>query len=145
MLDHIELIFTDLEQMLRKLKKLSYEENMKKFRATQGHFIDEITGFVKSAPDAREAADEVGKTFADGVFNAFNVGGKMKGRKQADLNFFMIYYVFPAILLTEDTYADEICTGIKNAWNAKFRDTNIGYTDYDTLYNSFRNKIFGIF
>ena len=42
MLDNIELMFTDLELMLRKLKKLSYEENMKRFRSEQGHFIEEM-------------------------------------------------------------------------------------------------------
>lgn len=145
MLDHIELIFTDLEQMLRKLKKLSYEANMKKFRTEQGHFIDEMIGFVKAAPDAQEAADEVGRTFADGVFNAFNVGGKMKGRKQADLNFFMIYYVFPAILLTDEDCAPMLCDSIRDAWNARFSGPPINYTTYDRLYETFRNKIFGIF
>ncbi len=145
MFEHIEEIFTDLEPMLKKLKKLSYETNMKSFREGQGHFIEEMIRYVNSSDDAKQAAVAIGTEFADGVFDAFSRNGKIPGRKQADLNFFMIYYVFPAILLTGDTYADEICTGIKDAWNARFRDTNIGYTDYDTLYNSFRNKIFGIF
>ena len=131
--------------MLKKLKKLSYEENMKKFRNTQGHFIDEMTGFVKAAPDAKKASEEVGRAFADGVFDAFNVGGKMKGRKQADLNFFMIYYVFPAILLTGEECAPTLCDGIRDAWNEKFSGPPINYTTYERLYETFRNKIFGIF
>ncbi len=145
MFDDIELIFTDLEQMLRKLKKVSYEANMKKFRDEQGHFIDEMITYVKDSEDKDAAVKKVGNDFADGIFNAFSVNGKINGRKQADMNFFMIYYVFPAILLTGEDCADSLCTGIKDAWNAKFKDTNISYTDYDTLYSSFRNKIFGIF
>ena len=145
MLDHIEQIFTALEQMLRKLKKNSYEANMERFRNEQGHFIDEMIGCVKGAESRLEASRDVGVAFADGVFDAFSVNGKMKGRKQADLNFFMIYYVFPAILLTNEGCADSLCSGIRNAWNAKFKDTCISYTTYDKLYSSFRNKIFGIF
>lgn len=145
MFDHIEEIFTDLELMLKKLKKLSYEANMNRFRNEQGRFIDEMIRYVNDADDVDEAVKTLGNDFSDGVFDAFSKNSKIPGRKQADLNFFMIYYVFPAILLTGDEHADKICTGIKDAWNAKFRDTNISYTDYDTLYNSFRNKIFGIF
>lgn len=145
MLEHVELVFTDLELMLKKLKRPSYEANMNRFRNEQGHFINEMTEYVRSAANPEEAADIMGNTFADKVFEAFSVNGKIKGRKQADLNFFMIYYVFPAILLTNEECAGLVCDSVKNAWNARFKDTNIGYTDYDTLYNSFRNKIFGIF
>ena len=145
MLDNIELIFTDLELMLRKLKKLSYEENMKRFQNEQGHFIDEMINHVKGSEDPDAAAGEVAQEFSDGVFSAFSQKGRMNGRKQADLNFFMIYYVFPAILLTNEDCSEKLCDGIRDAWNARFTGTNINYTTYDKLYSSFRNKIFGIF
>jgi len=144
MLENIELIFTDLEQMLKKLKKASYEANMEKFRGEQGHFIDEMVRFVKESEDKDAASKQIGNDFAEGVKNAFSTGGKIKGRKQADMNFFMIYYVFPAILLTKEDCADTVCAGLKEAWNEKLGQ-NIGYTDYDSLYSTFRNKIFGIF
>ena len=60
-------------------------------------------------------------------------------------NFFMIYYVFPAILLSDDECAPCLCDGIRDSWNARFANTNINYTTYNKLYSSFRNKIFGIF
>ena len=139
-----ELMFSDLEPMLKKLKKLSYEANMKKFRNEHGHFIDEMISRVATAENKDEAVAGVGSDLADDVFSAFSVNGKMRGRKQADLNFFMIYYVFPAILLTNDDRAKKLCDGIRDAWNKKFGQ-NINYTDYDSLYSTFRNKIFGIF
>ena len=145
MLDHVEVIFTDLEEMLRKLKKPSYEANMEKFRREHGHYIDEMTEYMKSSDDRNMRAETVGNTFADKVNYAFSKNGKIGGRKQADLNFFMIYYVFPAILLTNEDGAGMLCDAIRAAWNKKFKNTNINYTDYDTLYSSFRNKIFGIF
>lgn len=143
--EHIELMFTDLEQMLKKLKKPTYEENMKTFRDTRGHFIDEMISIVKASDDREEAAREVAASFAEGVFEAFSVRGKMNGRKQADLNFFMIYYVFPAIQLTEEDCAVTLCDAVRDAWNTRFTGTNINYTTYEKLYGSFRNKIFGIF
>ncbi len=143
--ENIELIFTDLELMLRKLKKPSYEANMNRFRNEQGHFIDDMIRYVNNSEKPEETVCEVGRMFADRVYSAFSVNGKMKGRKQADLNFFMIYYVFPAILLTNDDCAENLCDGIRDAWNSRFPATNINYTTYEKLYGAFRNKIFGIF
>ena len=145
MIEHIEQIFTDIEPMLRKLKKASYEANMEKFRKEHGHIIDEMVGSVKNADDRDAALEAAGNDFAKGVHSALSEKRRISGRKQADLNFFMIYYVFPAILLTGEECADSLCVSIRDAWNAEFKGTNINYTDYDTLYASFRNKIFGIF
>ena len=64
---------------------------------------------------------------------------------QTDLNFFMIYYVFPAILLTEHDDAKLIADYLCSRWGEKFKNSKIQYTDYDSLYVSFREKIFGIF
>ena len=61
------------------------------------------------------------------------------------MNFFMIYYVFPAILLEESEVNDLIAGSIRNAWEAKFKDSKIQYADYDKIYHAFREKIFGIF
>ena len=71
--------------------------------------------------------------------------GKIDSRTQVDLNFFMIYYVFPTILGTEHEYAKLIADSICSAWGKRFKESQIQYTDYDTLYGSFREKIFGIF
>ena len=62
-----------------------------------------------------------------------------------DLNFFMIYYVFPAILMTQNDNAKLMADTLCETWGKSFKDSKIGYTDYDTLYESFKEKIFGIF
>ena len=142
--DHIELIFTDLQLMLRKLKKPSYQANMARFREEQGHFIDEMLDVIKGSDDEAEAIKTIGASFAEQTDEAFFAGRKRNGRKMADLHFFMIYYVFPAILLTEEECAYRFADGLRDAWNARF-DSNISYTTYDKLCDTFRNKIFGIF
>ena len=62
-----------------------------------------------------------------------------------DLNFFMIYYVFPAILMTQSDNAKMMADTLCETWGKSFKDSKIAYTDYDSLYSSFREKIFGIF
>jgi hypothetical protein len=145
MLDNIQEMFSDQKSMVNNLKKKSYEANMEKFRNSRGHFIDEMIRYVKTAEDEKKAADEVGKEFAGKVHEAYSDGGRINGRMQMDMNLFMIYYVFPSILLTDEECADSLCMGIKDAWNGQFKDTDISYTTYDKLYDSFNEKIFGMF
>ena len=147
MLEQVVSMFDNYENMLKKLKKKSYEERMKGFREKYGHYFTEMTAYVENTDsDKRNAAClETAEAFIGAVQEKFQVNGKMKGRTQADLNFFMIYYVFPAILLTEHESAKEIADAICNQWGASFKDSKIGYTTYDSLYGAFREKIFGIF
>ena len=94
----------------------------------------------------KRAAEEIADTLINRVEKKFaSKKGKIDSRTQVDLNFFMIYYVFPTILGTEHEYAKLIADSICSAWGKRFKESQIQYTDYDTLYGSFREKIFGIF
>ena len=88
---------------------------------------------------------EVADILTDAVKETFSVRGKIRSRTQIDMNFFMIYYVFPAILLEESEVNDLTAGSIRDAWEAKFKDSKIQYADYDRIYGAFREKIFGIF
>ena len=90
-------------------------------------------------------AKEISKVFIAAVKERFEKKGKIKGYIQMDLNFFMIYYVFPAILMTQHEEAKLIADTLCEDWGNSFKDSKIGYTDYDTIYNSFKEKIFGLF
>lgn len=145
MLENGEKLFEDVNIMLKKLKKLSYEENMKKYRKDNENNINEILDFVASSEDKKAASEEVAKSIVEIVKNRFaKNNGKLPSRTGADLDFYSIYYLFPAILLTEDENAELIVENIKDGWNEAF-NKNIGYTTYEKLHDSFRNKIFGIF
>lgn len=67
------------------------------------------------------------------------------GTVQTDLNFFMIYYVFPAILKRNHEHAKLLADTLCDTWGSRFKNSKISYTDYGTLYNAFREKVFGIF
>lgn len=140
-------MFDDMKNMMKHLKKKNYEKNMEKFIQEYGHYFSEMTEYVSNAQDKEIAAKEVADCFANDVQEKFAAGRKNKIPQymQADLNFFMIYYVFPAILKTEHAECKLIADAICSEWGARFKDSKIGYTDYDTLYSSFREKIFGIF
>ena len=145
MLNQVETMFDDMLNMMKKLKKASYEKNMKTFREKYGHFFEEMAQYTDASEDKETAAKEVAAVFTEAVNKKFSVKGKVWPRTQADLNFFMIYYVFPAVLLTESENKDLIAKSIRDEWAAKFKDSDIGYADYDKIYGGFRQKILGIF
>lgn len=145
MLEGVEKIFDNMEQMMKKLKKASYEKNMDAFRQEHGHFFSEMTDYVETAEDKEKAAGEVALSFVEKTRKRYEKKGRMPGRTQADLNFFMIYYTFPAILMTESEYGKTVADAICRKWGEDFKDSKIGYTDYDSIYKGFREKIFGIF
>lgn len=146
MLEGIEKMFDDLNPMLRKLKKKSYEKNSEDFRGKYGHYFQEMTDYVEGADDKEAAAREIGAAIAEDVKKTFSSPkGKINSGIQADLNMFTIYYVFPTLLLTEHEDARLIADNICSEWGKQFKGNNIQYTDYDTLYGAFREKIFGIF
>lgn len=145
MLEHVETVFNGMLGMMKGLKKAAYEKNMKSFREENGHFFREMGQYVKAEEDKERAAKEIGDIFVKAVNENFAVKGRIKSKMQADLNFFMIYYVFPALLLEENEYGVLIADSIRDKWSAAFKDSNIQYADYDRIYGAFHEKIFGLF
>ena len=144
MLNQVETMFDDMEKMIKKLKKKQYEENMENFMAAYEAYFLEMETYM-SENDSQTAAKEISQVFVDAVKERYEVKGKIKGYVQADLNLFMIYYVFPTILKRDHEHAKLLADTLCETWGSSFKDSKIGYTDYDSLYKSFREKIFGIF
>lgn len=128
----------------KKKKKQQYEERMTAFRDSYGHYFDEMNEYVNNAEDKEAAAKEVAAAFTDAIFNKVAKRGKVSSIASADNVMFMIYYVFPAILLTEGENATLICDRIRDEFAVKFRNPTMGYTSYQNLYDGFKEKIFGI-
>ena len=144
MLDHAEMMFDGMKYMIHNLRKASYQENMEIFREKNGQFFQEMIQYVKQSSDGEAAAKEIADCITDAVKNSFSKKGKVHSRTQVDLNLFMIYYVFPAILLTESEDATMIADHIRDTWAAKFKNSDIQYADYDRIYESFQERMFGI-
>lgn len=144
MLNQVETMFDDMEKMIKKLKKKQYEENMENFMTAYEAYFLEMETYM-SENDPQTAAKEISQVFVDAVKERYEVKGKIKGYVQAELNLFMIYYVFPTILKRDHEHAKLLADTLCETWGSSFKDSKIGYTDYDSLYKSFREKIFGIF
>lgn len=145
-MEHMELMFEDMDRMLKKLKKSSYQEYSEEFTSRHGHFFEEMTSYVKEGESKEARAEEIGLKLTRDVREAFaSRRGRINSGVQANLNLFMIFYVFPTLLKSGDEDARLIADALCEAWAREFKGNNIQYTDYDTLYNSFRNKIFGLF
>ena len=142
----IEKMFDKMYPMTDGLKKKAYEKWMTEFRERHGETFKQMTESVESAQDQQAEAGAVAVLFADAVEKLFSKRGKISSRKQVDINCFMIYYVFPAILLTQSECATVLADAVRDEWRARFKDSSqFAYTDYATLYKSFNDKIFGMF
>lgn len=148
--EHMADMYVDIRKMLKKLKKPTYEKNFQEFREKNGYYFQQMTAYVDQAEDKKQAGYEIGRQLTKEVREAFalkkgRAGGRINSGTQADLNLYTIFYVFPTLLMTESKDAGMIADCICQEWAKEFKGNNIRYTDYDTLYQSFRNKIFGIF
>lgn len=146
MLENIMSIYDNMPTMMKKLKKDKYEEFFKEFNEINAHFFQDMLNEINTSTDKELISKELSCEFVDQVEDKFaNNKGKIQGSKQADLNMFMIYYVFPTILNIENEDATLLVENICKSWANHFDDSNISYTTYDKIHSSFRQRIFGIF
>ncbi len=147
MLENVETMFDNMRDMLKKLKKKSYEDNMEQFLKKNDHYFQEMTEYMDATDEKEKAAGEIAAILGQCVEDTFGKGAKKKipSSTQADINFFMIYYVFPAILKTGHGDCRLLADGICTEWKERFKNSAISYTDYDSLYGAFKEKVFGIF
>lgn len=146
MLEQAETMFDNMEAMLYRIKKKVYKERMEQFREKNQETLAEMTGLVEQGTDREEVAAQVAKALADAVENRFAKRGKISGRSQMDINLFMIYYVFPAILLTQSECAVPLADAIREEWRGRFRDSaQLQYTTFEEISSTFQEKILGLF
>ena len=146
MLEQAEKMFDNMERMLYHIKKKVYKERMEQFREKNQEIIAEMTGLVEQATDREAVAAQVAEALADAVEQRFAKRGKIGGRSQMDINLMMIYYVFPAILLTQSECAVLLADAIRDEWRRRFRDSaQMQYTTFEELCSNFQEKFLGIF
>ncbi len=139
-------MFDDMEAMMYRIKKKVYKERMEVFQRKNIDTIKEMTGYVEKAEDKKEAAAEVAVALAEAVANRFGKKGKISGRSQMDINLYMIYYVFPSILMTKSECAEILADAIRDEWRGRFRDSaQMNYTTFEELCGTFQEKFLGIF
>ena len=146
MLEQAGMMFDNMEAMLYRIKKKVYQERMEQFREKNQETLAEMTDLVEQAADREATAAQVAETFAGVVEQRFAKRGKISGRSQMDNNLMMIYYVFPAILLTQSECAVLLADAIRDEWRRRFRDSaQLQYAGFDELCSNFQEKLLGIF
>ena len=148
MLEQAGTMFDNMEAMMYRLKKKAYKERMGEFREKNQEILAEMTELVERAEESErdEMAAQTAKAFADAVEARFAKRGKISGRSQMDINLFMIYFVFPAILLTQSEYAGLLADAVRDEWRGRCRDSaQINYTTYEEIYSTFQEKFLGLF
>ncbi len=148
MLEQAGTMFDNMEAMMYRLKKKAYKERMGEFREKNQEILAEMTGLVEQAEESERdvMAAQTAKAFADAVEARFAKRGKISGRSQMDINLFMIYFVFPAILLTQSEYAGLLADAVRDEWRGRFRDSaQLNYTTYEEIYSTFQEKFLGLF
>ena len=143
--EHMETVFDQMPELMKSLKKPKYEANMDRFWTNHRPMFDDMVACVGDTEDQEKVAQRVAERFVDSVIEKYSVRGKLRGRIEADLTFFMIYYVFPAILMTGHFSARDTADTIRDEWSSRIAKRQINYTDYESLQKTFREKIWGIF
>ena len=128
---NISKIFEDVAPLSKISSKKEYEQKMNMFLSDRY----ELLGDLVTASDVAASS----KDFCQGVTDEFKKFGKVRMGDLMNLNYFLIYYIFPAILKK----GTSICDTLRDTWNSHF-NSKINYTDYDTLMEGFQTKIFGI-
>ena len=132
---NIAKIFEDVAPLSKISSKKEYEQKMNMFLSDRYELLNDLV----SASDIAGASKE----FCQGVTAEFKKLGKVHMGDLMNLNYFLIYYIFPAILKNEGENGAVICDTLRDTWNSHF-NSKINYTDYDTLMEGFQTKIFGI-
>lgn len=146
MLEQAGTMFDNMEAMMYRIKKKVYKERMELFREKNKETLSEMTGFVEQADEKDEAAAQVAKSLAEAVCARFAKRGKISSRSQTDINLFMIYYVFPAILMTQSECATSLADAIRDEWRGRFKDSaQLNYTTFEEISSTFQEKILGLF
>lgn len=146
MLEQAGAMFDNMEAMMYRIKKKVYKERMEQFREKNGEILAQMTGFVEQAEDQKAAAVQVAEALAAAVEGRFAKRGKISSRSQMDINLFMIYYVFPAILMTQSECAVLIADAVRDEWRGHFRDSaQLSYTTFEEISSTFQEKILGLF
>lgn len=86
--------------------------------------------------------DEIAAEFVAESESIIKKDNKQPGaRVMLDYNMYAVMYVFPCILDTGRIYAEELTKTIVKKWNASFKNTNLQYSDYETINAGFRKKL----
>ena len=145
MLDGTIQMFANYKLKLKKIKTKTYEERFAGFVEENKSCIDAMLVYVRGRVDKENAAKEVANIVAENVCAEYGWRGRIIGGAKADLSLYMIYFLFPALLKTEDENAVLLCESIRDEWRIRTKNPLFDFTTYEELHDTFQEKLFGVF
>lgn len=86
--------------------------------------------------------DEIATEFVKQSESIIKKENKQPGAKvMLEYNMYAVMYIFPCILETKKKYSEELTKTIVKKWNSSFKNTNLQYSDYETINSGFRRKL----
>lgn len=137
-------IFEERDRYLKRLNQSTYEENYRHFRDRYGHMLNEALEALKDDEDISKAMDETAVSLSELVWERYSKNGRMKNAVSMDINFVMIYYIFPYLLEQTQCGGPEFAERLRLKWN-EIHKCNISYAPYDEIYRGFKKRLFGYF
>ena len=145
MLEQMPSLFDGYEKKLvfSSHKRKTYEAYFEDFCKEQGKLLSEMIDLVSAREDKEAAACEVAMCMVDAVNEKYRKWGRVSVKRRTDLGFYLIYYVFPALLLKEEPEGKILADQIRDTWNREMKE-KISYADYETIRTSFQDKLLGL-
>ncbi len=144
MLEGAGVMFEEMGYMLDRLKKKNYEDRMVLFRKKFRPVVLEMLELIRQAPDAKEAAQDVADQFLEIGCQKCKKWGKLRKSVKVDMGMYMIYFLFPSILLEEDEYGKQLCDAVRDNWRSRSENSVYEYGTYEEIYEGFKERLLGI-
>lgn len=142
-MDKLPKLLMDIDNPLITFKKDRYEQFFKK---TYNSFEETLEAIEKVYYFA-DNKDELIKNFALSLVNeaakAVDILPKKgaKEQKLMDFNLCLAVYVIPIILAYKNKALEVLADKILEEWKNRFPKTNVGKSDYESIYKGFKKKL----
>lgn len=144
MIENTEALFYGSEGIIQVKSKKEYEGAMEFFKNHGAVEMDKILGAIDEATDKDAACAEFAQELVEKVKETFSKRGKIKMGRQMEINLYMVYYIFPYILMAEKDYSQGLCDKLQEVWAKSFKNSDIKYATYDSILGGFQTRILGI-
>lgn len=152
-------MFDEYEKYNAKFKAKTYKDAAEDFCGKYKGMFIEMLNEIESAECAAdeveneelsgglqgETADKIEEIATEFVTESERIikkNNKQPGsRKMLMYNMYTVMYIFPCILDTNKKYAKDLLDSIVKKWNKTFRNTNVQYSDYETIDAGFKRKL----
>lgn len=142
-MDKLPRLLLDLENPLASFKKEQYETYFRSLYNDNEDMLNCVWQAIFYAKDKTEIVEKLASEFVrQANFSIESISKKgAKEQKLMDYNLSLAVYVIPIILEYKNKTLEELADKILEEWKIQFPKTNVGKSDFNTIFNGFRKKL----